>query len=60
MEHESPINAIRDDLTAASERRWGTERTAELGAALQALAETLALVAAVDLDLDDAEPDFIR
>lgn len=59
MNADSVILAIAADLAAASERRWGSERTRALAGAIETLAETLALVANVDLELDDAEPDFI-
>jgi hypothetical protein len=44
-------------LTAEAVQRWGPERAAELADALASTAETLALVAAVEYDLDEAEPD---
>lgn len=59
MDADTRTRAILEDLTAVSERRWGSERTRELAGAIETLAETLALVASVDLGFDDAEPDFI-
>jgi hypothetical protein len=53
-------DTLLEDLTAASERRWGPARTRELATALQARAETLTLVGSVDLGIEDLDPDFIR
>lgn len=60
MENNSAQARLETDLRASAEARYGVERARALDAAIRVLAETLALVERVELNLDDAEPDFIR
>jgi hypothetical protein len=56
--HAGRVRQLTEDLTANAVRRWGPDHTKSLTAAIASTAETLALVAAVHLAPDDAEPDL--
>ncbi len=47
------------ELRQRSERTWGVQRTADLGPALEAAANSLWRLAQVPLELLDDEPDFV-
>jgi len=57
VDRSALVEKLIVDLTAEATRRWGEGHAADLAAAIASTAETLALIGAVSLAHDDAEPD---
>ncbi len=51
--------ALKRQLAAEAEARWGAERLRDLAESLDATARILAHLGSIDFAHDDAEPDFI-
>lgn len=51
--------ALKHQLAAEAEARWGVERLKDLAESIDATARILAHLGSIDFAHDDAEPDFI-